>query len=282
MKRIKCSGRLARFVGAAAAILIGNLAAAACGSSGELVLTQQAEAEGAALAGAAVGNAAEQESAAEGTGRENGEPEAGNAAGENTAQDGTRAEDSGEERQTVETQEADPVWIYVDVCGAVEQPGVYCLEEGARVCDAVRAAGGFSLAAVETSVNQARVLTDQEQLYVYTQEELEALEAGEYPGTTAGALGLDRAAGTEGEPDGAGASGSSGDRSGAEAGKVNLNTATAAQLETLPGIGAAKAEAILSYRREKGSFRSVQELKNVSGIGDATYAGLEDYITVGS
>lgn len=282
MKRIKCSGRLAHLVGAAAAILIGNLAAAACGSSGELVLTQQAEAEGTALAGAAVGDETAQESAAEGTGRENVGPEAGDAAGENAAQDGIRAEDSGEERQTVETQEADPAWIYVDVCGAVEQPGVYCLEEGARVCDAVRAAGGFSLAAVETSVNQARILTDQEQLYIYTQEELEALEAGEYPGTPAGALGLDRAAGTEGAQGGAGASGSSGDRSSAEAGKVDLNTATAAQLETLPGIGAAKAEAILSYRREKGSFRSVQELKNVSGIGDATYAKLEAYITVGS
>ena len=280
MKRIKCSGRLAHLVGAAAAIVIGNLAAAACGSSGELVLTRQAE--GTALAGAAIEEETARESAAENAGRENGESEAGNAAGENAAQDGIPAESSGEERQTEETREADPAWIYVDVCGAVEQPGVYCLEEGARVCDAVRAAGGFSLAAVETSVNQARILTDQEQLYIYTQEELEALETGEYPGTPAGALGLDRAAGTEEAPDGAGASGSSGARSGAEAGKVDLNTATAAQLETLPGIGAAKAEAILSYRREKGSFRSVQELKNVSGIGEATYAGLEAYITVGS
>ncbi len=178
----------------------------------------------------------------------------------------------------------------MDVCGAVEQPGVYCLEEGARVCDAVRAAGGFSLAAVETSVNQARILTDQEQLYIYTQEELEALQAGEYPGATAGAVGLDRASGTGdgtgktlSASDGAGtSSGSDGGTDRVKDGKVDLNTATAAQLQTLPGIGAAKAEAILSYRRENGSFRSAEELKKVSGIGDATYAGLEAYITVGS
>lgn len=300
MKQIKGRRRLVQFLGAAAAVAIGNLAAA-CGSSTELAVSGQA-AEGIALAGEAA--AAEealtlQEAAAEGTGEGN----AGKASTdqettgkettgkENTAgEEETAAENGGSAVQTDEAPEADPAWIYVDVCGAVEQPGVYCLEEGARVCDAVRAAGGFSLAAVETSVNQARILTDQEQLYIYTQEELEALQAGEYPGATAGAVGLDRASGTGdgtgktlSASDGAGtSSGSDGGTDRVKDGKVDLNTATAAQLETLPGIGAAKAEAILSYRRENGSFRSAEELKKVSGIGDATYAGLEAYITVGS
>ncbi len=295
MKQIKGRRRLVQLLGAAAAVAIGNLAAA-CGSSTELAVSGQA-AEGIALAGEAAATEEAltlQEAAAEGTGE-------GNAGKASTDQETTgkenkageeaaAAENGGSAAQTDEAPEADPAWIYVDVCGAVEQPGVYCLEEGARVCDAVRAAGGFSLAAVETSVNQARILTDQEQLYIYTQEELEALQAGEYPGATAGAVGLDRASGTGdgtgktlSASDGAGTfSGSDGGTDRVKDGKVDLNTATAAQLETLPGIGAAKAEAILSYRRENGSFRSAEELKKVSGIGDATYAGLEAYITVGS
>ncbi len=305
MKQIKGRRRLVQLLGAAAAVAIGNLAAA-CGSSTELAVSGQA-AEGIALAGeaaAAEGALTLQEAVAEGTGEGNagkastdqetigkeatGKETTGkeNKAGEEAA----AAENGGSTAQTDEAPEADPAWIYVDVCGAVEQPGVYCLEEGARVCDAVRAAGGFSLAAVETSVNQARILTDQEQLYIYTQEELEALQAGEYPGATAGAVGLDRASGTGdgtgktlSASDGAGtSSGSDGGTDRVKDGKVDLNTATAAQLQTLPGIGAAKAEAILSYRRENGSFRSAEELKKVSGIGDATYAGLEAYITVGS
>ncbi len=300
MKQIKGRRRLVQLLGAAAAVAIGNLAAA-CGSSTELAVSGQA-AEGIALAGEAAATEEAltlQEAAAEGTGEGNagkagtdqettGKETTGkeNKAGEEAA----AAENGGSTAQTDEEPEADPAWIYVDVCGAVEQPGVYCLEEGARVCDAVRAAGGFSLAAVETSVNQARILTDQEQLYIYTQEELEALQAGEYPGATAGAVGLDRASGTGdgtgktlSASDGAGtSSGSDGGTDRVKDGKVDLNTATAAQLETLPGIGAAKAEAILSYRRENGSFRSAEELKKVSGIGDATYAGLEAYITVGS
>ncbi len=300
MKQIKGRRRFVQLLGAAAAVAIGNLAAA-CGSSTELAVSGQA-AEGIALAGEAAateGALTLQEAVAEGTGEGN----AGKASTdqettgkettgkENTAgEEAVAAENGGSASQTDEAPEADPAWIYVDVCGAVEQPGVYCLEEGARVCDAVRAAGGFSLAAVETSVNQARILTDQEQLYIYTQEELEALQAGEYPGATAGAVGLDRASGTGdgtgktlSASDGAGtSSGSDGGTDRVKDGKVDLNTATAAQLETLPGIGAAKAEAILSYRRENGSFRSAEELKKVSGIGDATYAGLEAYITVGS
>lgn len=300
MKQIKGRRRLVQLLGAAAAVAIGNLAAA-CGSSTELAVSGQA-AEGIALAGEAA--AAEealtlQEAVAEGTGEGNAGKASKNqettgketTGKENTAgEEAAAAENGGSTAQTDEAPEADPAWIYVDVCGAVEQPGVYCLEEGARVCDAVRAAGGFSLAAVETSVNQARILTDQEQLYIYTQEELEALQAGEYPGATAGAVGLDRALGTGdgtgktlSASDGAGtSSGSDGGTDRVKDGKVDLNTATAAQLETLPGIGAAKAEAILSYRRENGSFRSAEELKKVSGIGDATYAGLEAYITVGS
>lgn len=284
------AGRM-RILAAASAVLIGNLAAAACGSSQELALTQEsvqemsaaqeADAENAAdlasAAGQALSEAADgaekslQESSDQGDGKETG------------TEMGVETETEAKERD--ETDETDePIRIYVDVCGAVENPGVYCLEQGARVADAVRAAGGFSLYAVETCVNKARVLRDEERIYIYTGEELEALQRGEYPGTAAGALEMEENAANDGGSraesaseaweNGKGSAGTSG------GGKVNLNTAAAAELETLPGIGAAKAQAIVAYRQQNGNFGSAEELKKVSGIGDATYAKLEAFIYV--
>lgn len=152
--------------------------------------------------------------------------------------------------------------VVVYLCGAVEHAGVYELPEGSRVVDAIRMAGGLTLMADETCVNQARVLADGEQIYIWTAEERSAYQRGEnvtLPGMAGDATASDTA-------------GSAGD------GLVNLNTAGQEELTTLPGIGAAKAAAIIAYRQEHGGFSTPEELKNVSGIGDATYEKLKDRI----
>ncbi|RUQ97195.1 ComEA family DNA-binding protein [Labedella endophytica] len=145
--------------------------------------------------------------------------------------------------------------IYVHVLGAVTRPGLYTLAPDARVVDAIAAAGGLAGEADAGSINLARTLTDGEQIVV--------LRPGEAP--TAPQSGAASPGG------GAAATGS---------GPVNLNTATAEQLDTLPRIGPALAERIISWRTENGPFRLVDELLNVPGIGDATLAGLEGLVTV--
>ncbi len=144
--------------------------------------------------------------------------------------------------------------IYVYVCGAVEQEGVYTLREDARVFEAVEAAGGFTEDAATDSINQARKLTDGEELYVPTREEV---LSGDAASTEASASGKD-----------------------SKDDKVNINTADAQELTTLTGIGETRAQAIILWREENGGFSSIEDLKNVDGIGDKSYEKIKDRITV--
>lgn len=154
-----------------------------------------------------------------------------------------------------------PEEIYVDVCGAVVQPGVYAMKSDSRVFQAIEAAGGFLPDAAGTSINQACALSDGQQIYVPTKEEAE--KNGE-------ALADDVFAGAE-----------TGENSQPEeSGKVNLNTADAAALQTLSGIGESKAQAILAYREEHGGFSSIEELMDVPGIKENTFIKIKDKIAV--
>ena len=158
--------------------------------------------------------------------------------------------------------------IFVYVCGAVANPGVYELPEGTRVYEAVEAAGGFSEDAEETYVNQALILSDQDRLYIPTKEEASGEESG---GT---AYGVTNGAGT------AASGGTSSQDAESGSALINLNTATQEELESLPGIGETRALAIIAYREEHGDFSSIEDIQNVSGIGEAIYANLKAYITV--
>jgi competence protein ComEA len=140
--------------------------------------------------------------------------------------------------------------LVISVVGKVRHPGVVRVPAGSRVADAVRAAGGVLPGADLGLLNQARRLVDGEQIAV-----------GVTPPPDAGGVG---APGGSANP----------------ASKVNLNTATADQLDTLPGVGPTLAGRIISFRTEHGGFRSVGQLKQVSGIGDARYADLRDLVTV--
>ncbi len=159
--------------------------------------------------------------------------------------------------------QAAPAPLRVHVGGAVAAPGEYDLAEGARVLDAVEAAGGFAEGAARDALNLARAVSDGEQVVVPSEADIAAQEA-----VSAGAGGAAAGAGASAAAGGAG-------------GKVNINTASAAQLDTLPGVGASTAEKIVADREANGPFKTVEDLKRVSGIGDKKFAALADAICVG-
>lgn len=146
------------------------------------------------------------------------------------------------ERKADNAPSAGSISIVVDVKGAVVKPGVYALSRDARVYQAIGMAGGLLPEADAKQVNGAQLLQDGTMLYVPLKGEASAP-------TTAGSM-INAPA--------------------AEEGKINLNTATSEQLQTIPGIGPGKADAILQYREEHGPFKTVDELTGVSGIGAKT------------
>jgi competence protein ComEA len=139
-----------------------------------------------------------------------------------------------------------PASLYVHVSGAVAAPGLYVLAERARVVDAIAAAGGFAPDAERSAVNLARPLSDGEQLVVPV--------VGAAPAASTGEVATD--------------------------GRVNLNTADAAALDTLPRIGPAMADRIIAWRDDNGGFTSVEDLLAVPGIGDKMLESLRDEVTV--
>ena len=145
--------------------------------------------------------------------------------------------------------------IVVHVLGAVRRPGLVRLPQGSRVQDAIDAAGGLLSSAAPGELNLAQILTDGQQMVVGSRA---------HPG---GRL----------NDGGSGPGGSAGSRSSPQ---VDLNTATATQLDSLPGVGPVTAERILAWRTEHGNFRRVEELQEVEGIGPKTYADIAPHVRV--
>lgn len=140
-----------------------------------------------------------------------------------------------------------PAVIYVHIVGEVNSPGIYQLDAGSRVVDVIFAAGGFSKAADQASINLAREVTDGEQVVVF--------KIGAAPVLS-------------GSPGGSASS------------QVSLNRATAAELENLPGVGPALAGRIIDWRSANGGFKKKEDLLNISGIGDKLFAGIKDEVTL--
>ena len=169
-----------------------------------------------------------------------------------TAENATAGAQSG---QSITDEE-----IRVYISGAVQVPGVYALTSGDRLEDAIAAAGGASAEAELSAVNLARRVQDEQHYHIpVVGETPPAWPSAQVEGTGA----------TQSEDDGV------------IGGLVNLNTASAVQLATLPGIGEALADAIITYREDYGPFKSVEEITNVPRIGPATYEKLRDMATVG-
>lgn len=166
--------------------------------------------------------------------------------------------------------------VKVHVAGAVNNPGVYQLSPGSRVVDAVRAAGGATTRADLERINLAQVVLDTEQIYVPTRQSGHArvtVPPRLRPSrTTRPTPTTTPAQGTTAVPNAD--SGSTANK------KVNLNSATAAQLDELPGVGPATAKAIVTYRSRKGPFVTVEDLLKVSGIGPAKFAAIRDLVSV--
>ena len=162
--------------------------------------------------------------------------------------------------------------IYVDIGGAVRQPMLAELPQGSRIEDAIEAAGGLTKKADLTNVNRAQILTDGEKIYIPKKGEARASGSG----SGGSGSGSNNASG--------GSSGSSGgapsDAPGISSGKININTADTVLLQQLTGVGPVTAQKIVDYREQNGQFGSIEELKNVSGIGDKTFEKMRDEVTI--
>ncbi len=137
--------------------------------------------------------------------------------------------------------------LYVHVCGQVKNPGVYQLEEGARIFDAVQLAGGLTEEAWEEAINLAKIVTDGEQIRIPDQTEAELFLLEETQ---------------------------------TESGLINLNQATKEQLMTLTGIGEARAKDIIAYREEHGAFQTIEDIMKVPGIKEAAFGKIKNEIVV--
>lgn len=150
--------------------------------------------------------------------------------------------------------ENDSRLVVVYICGEVNKPGVYELDENCRVIDAVSAAGGYTEKACDTYLNLAGVVSDEQKIYVPSLDEIEdeaslaSLSDGDSTNNTAGAQ------------------------------AVNINKATKEELMSLPGIGESKAEKIIAYREENGAFSSPEGIMQISGIKDGLYNKIKDRI----
>ena len=150
-------------------------------------------------------------------------------------------------------------YVYVYVCGAVRQEGVYRLSEGSRINDALILAGGLTEDAASGVLNLAEPVQDGQKLYFPTKDELadqqNALRDGAYTDSQI-------------------------DSSGEQTQKIDINTADKEQLMTLSGIGEAKAESIIRYRAEHGNFAQIEDITNVDGIGESLFQKIKEYIYV--
>ncbi|NLL32907.1 MAG: ComEA family DNA-binding protein, partial [Enterococcus cecorum] len=151
--------------------------------------------------------------------------------------------------------------IYVDISGAVKQPGVYQLPEGSRLFDLLKQAGGLTEDAAIQTVNQAMIIQDQQKIIILTQNQAQSID-------------------TENINNNGHLEEKSDEKSSKEAGKININQADLTQLQQLSGIGEKKAQAIIDYRNENGSFKTIEDLAKVTGIGEKTVEKLRDSITI--
>lgn len=173
--------------------------------------------------------------------------------------DGTDAQVTEQQTDESSATSENTGYVYVYVCGAVRQEGVYRLPEGSRINDALILAGGLTEDAASGVLNLAEPVQDGQKLYFPTKDELadqqNALRDGAYTDSQI-------------------------DSSGEQSQKIDINTADKEQLMTLSGIGEAKAESIIRYRAEHGNFAQIEDITNVDGIGESLFQKIKEYIYV--
>lgn len=191
-----------------------------------------------------------------------------------------------QKKKKEEVKEVDNAsYVYVDIKGAVNSPGVYKLEEGKRVVDVINMAGGLIESADTSIINLSKKISDEMLIIIYTVDELKAykekltmlketnkqLEEKIICPDTSNDACISKETKKSTTKDELNTSSNS---------LISINTSTKDELMTLSGIGESKADAIIKYREENGKFDSIEDIKNVSGIGDALYEKIKDLITV--
>lgn len=142
--------------------------------------------------------------------------------------------------------------VYVHLVGEVRNPGLYSVDSGSRLIDAIIQAGGFTAKADESSINLARILTDGEQIFVLKR------------GAVSGAASIGGVRSTNPS----------------QSSQISLNRGSQAELEQLPGVGPTLAQRIIDWRTANGGFKSKSDLQNVAGIGDKMFAAIEGQVTL--
>lgn len=154
--------------------------------------------------------------------------------------------------------------VTCDISGAVKHEGVYTLKNGARLQELIVAAGGTTSRAQLKAINRAILLKDQDKIHIpYKGEKVENVAPTGAESSVSGSASGEASSSPQGDGE-----------------KVNLNTASVADLQKLTGIGEKKAEQIIAYREQKGSFKKIEDLMQVSGIGEKTFASLKDQLAV--
>ncbi len=183
---------------------------------------------------------------------------------EDISDDGSETENDEQNEDTEEStskEKFDAEYIYVHICGAISKPGVYKLASTSRVVDVIDMAGGLTSKADSVAINQAKILSDSEQIYIPKKGE-KLTENTDSEQNLSDESSVDSNEGT------------------ATQNKVNINKASKLDLITLPGIGEAKADIIIQYRNKNGSFSKIEDIMNITGIKEGLFNKISEYITV--
>lgn len=178
-----------------------------------------------------------------------------------------------EEKEEVKIKE-----YYVDVKGSVKKPGVYKVLEGTIINDVIKLAGGIKGSGTTKNINLSKKVQDEMVLYVYTTSELKKNENTQVSECTIKTEYIDTCSNSSVIVSNSNSTGVEDNSSSSN--KININTATKESLMTLSGVGESKALAIIEYREKNGLFKSIEDIMNVSGIGEAAYQKIKDSITV--
>lgn len=201
-----------------------------------------------------------------------------------------------EEKQEDEKQNKEEK-IIVHLSGAVEKEGIIELDENSRIADAIEKAGGIKENACIDEINLAYKLEDGMKIYIPTKEECKKQQEEKNQLIQTETSGMSNSNSQESQNKNTTTSSGTAANAGktnsgstsitgtssnntAKQGKVNINTASQTELETLPGIGPSTALKIVNYRKEKGKFKKIEDIKEVSGIGDSKYNKIKDLITI--
>ncbi len=187
-----------------------------------------------------------------------------------------------------EKKEEDKAKLYVDIKGAIKKPGVYEVSENMIINDVIKLAGGLKSNASTKYVNLSKKVTDQMVIYIYTVSQIKKISEPSSEPCVVETEDISKCEGSsiiETSPSNDNSStkeqkNSSIENNNQTSSKININTASVDELVTLNGIGEAKAKSIIEYRETNGSFKTIEDIMNVSGIGEAAYNKIKDNITV--